>query len=563
VKYVSIEKSISSYIAIGAVGITLIITDRVNTEPVNIPKMLLLTGLAGAVLGMMLWAKVLLQKSIRNISFLILIFSILLISSSSLSSNPFERGFYGGYGRSTGALTYISLGLILLAVSTFKEFSSYIKIIKAFIIAAVANIIYSLFAGAGYDVFQWSNPFNGAVLGTFGNPNFIGAFMGIFVSTMFIALISYRTERMKLLITSLGILLGIIVIKLSDALQGAIIPIFGISALSLIYLKYFPKYKRVRGSAAIFYLLGFIVGGLGILNKGPLAQLLYKPSLTFRGEYWQAGINMGLEKPLFGVGIDSYGTYFRTFRNESATVLPGMDVTTDAAHNVFIDIFSGGGFPLLFLYLLLNIFVAITAIKHIKVSTKFDPYFTFFFVGWLTYTVQSIFSINQIGLAIWGWLFAGAIIGYSKLIPDQNESSRSIPKSKQQSSQQSLAPAGAVLSAFVGLVVGLLIALPPMVRDTQFRNIQTKSGDSQKLIDLANSWPLDSIRMNRASVLLANSGLNGLSAEVALNGTKSFPNDYAAWYTLYELSAEGSTERESYRKVLNRIDPFNTKYFDK
>lgn len=562
-KYVSIEKSISSYVAIGAVGITLIVTDRVNTEPVNIPKMLLLTGLAGAVLGMMLWSKVLLQKSIRNISYLILIFSILLISSSALSSNPFERGFYGAFGRNTGALTYISLGLILLATSTFKEFSSYIKIIKAFIIAAVLNIIYSLFAGAGYDVFTWSNPFNGAVLGTFGNPNFIGAFMGIFISTMFIALIAYRTERMKLLIISFGILLGIIVIKLSDALQGAIIPIFGISALSLIYLKYFSRYKGVRITLAIGYLLGFIVGGLGILNKGPLAQLLYKPSLTFRGEYWQTGINMGLDKPFFGVGIDSYGSYFRTFRNESATVLPGVDVTTDAAHNVFIDIFSGGGFSLLLVYLVINLLVAGATVKHIRVSTKFDPYFTFFFIGWLTYTIQSIFSINQIGLAIWGWLFAGAIIGYSKLGSDQNESSRVNSKSKKQSSQQSLAPAGAALSAFVGLVVGLLIAIPPMVRDTQFRNIQTKSGDSQKLMELANSWPLDSSRMSRASVLLANSGLNGLSAEVALNVTKSFPNDYAAWYTLYELSAEGSTERESYRKVLNRIDPFNTKYFDK
>jgi O-antigen ligase len=559
----AIEKSLSSYVAIGAVAVTLVITDRINTEPVNIPKMLLLTGLAGAVLGMMLWSTALKQRSIRNISYLIIIFSILLITSSALSENSFERGFYGAFGRNTGALTYISLGLILLATSTFKEFSSYTKIIKVFVIAAVINIIYSLFAGAGYDVFTWSNPFNGAVLGTFGNPNFIGAFMGIFVSTMFIALIAYRTERMKLLIASFGILLGVVVIKLSDALQGAIIPIFGISALSLIYLKYFPKYKGVRITVSIIYFLGFIVGGLGILNKGPLAQLLYKPSLTFRGEYWQTGINMGLEKPLFGVGIDSYGSYFRTFRNQSATILPGVDVTTDTAHNVFIDIFSGGGFPLLFVYLLINIFVAVTAMNHFRGSTKFDPYFTFFFIGWLTYTIQSIFSINQIGLAIWGWLFAGAIIGYSKLDPDQKESSRLNSKSKKQSSQQSLAPAGGVLSAIAGLLIGLLIAIPPMVRDTQFRNIQTKSGDSQKLIDLVNSWPLDSVRMNRASVLLANSSLNVLSAQVALNGTKSFPNDYAAWYTLYELSGEGSTERESYRKVLNRIDPFNSKYFDK
>ena len=562
-KHIIIEKSLSSYVAIGAVGVTLIITDRINTEPVNIPKMLLLTGLAGTALGMMLWSKTLQQRNIRNLLYLIAIFCFLLILSSVLSSNPFERGLYGAFGRNTGALTYISLSLVLLAVSTFKKFSSYIKIIKAFVIAAVANIIYCLFAAAGYDVFAWSNPFNGAVLGTFGNPNFIGAFMGIFVSTMFIALIAYRTERMKLLTACFGICLGIVVIKLSDALQGAIIPIFGIAALSLIYLKYFPRYKGFRVSAGVVYILGFFLGILGILNKGPLAPWLYKPSVTFRGEYWLTGINMGLENPFLGVGIDSYGSYFRTFRNESATVLPGVDVTTDTAHNVFIDIFSGGGFPLLIVYLLINLFVAGTALKHIRVSTKFDPYFAFFFIGWLTYTIQSIFSINQIGLAIWGWLFAGAIVGYSKLCPEKNESIIKNSDTKKNRVEQSLLPAGAALSAFVGFIIGLLIALPPMIRDTQFRNIQTKNGDSQKLMDLAYGWPLDSSRMNRASVLLANSGLNVLSAQVALEATKSFPNDYAAWYTLYELSAEGSTERESYRQVLNRIDPFNPKYFEK
>ena len=562
-KYETIEKSLSGYVAIGSVAVTLIVTDRINTEPVNIPKMLLLSGLAGAIFGILLWSKALKQKSIRLISYLVMSFSFLLILDSVLSSNPFERGFYGAFGRNTGALTYISLGIVLIGVATFKEISSYKKIIKAFMCAAVINIIYCLFAGAGYDFFTWSNPFNGAVLGTFGNPNFIGAFMGMFVSTMFISLIAYRAEMKKFIFASAGLLLGVIVIKFSDALQGAILPIFGLAALTLIYLKYFPRLKAVRFAAILLYFLGSIIGGLGILNKGPLAQFLYKPSLTFRGEYWQAGINMGLDKPFFGIGIDSYGSFFRTFRNQSATVLPGIDVTTDASHNVFIDIFSGGGFPLLLTYLLIQFYVAAMALKHYKTSSIFDPYFTFFFIGWFTYTIQSIFSINQIGLAIWGWLFAGAIIGYSNLSLTQTEFQQVISKSKKQISQQPIAPAGAVLSAIAGLGIGLLIAIPPMVRDTQFRNIQTKNGDSQKLIELANSWPLDSMRMNRASVLLANSGLNVLSAQVALSGTRSFPNDYAAWYTLYELSGEGTAERESYRLILNRIDPFNPKYFNK
>jgi hypothetical protein len=265
------------------------------------------------------------------------------------------------------------------------------------------------------------------------------------------------------------------------------------------------------------------------------------------------------------VGIDSYGSYFRTFRNESATVLPGVDTTTDAAHNVFVDIFAGGGASLLLIYLLLQIYIAKVAIGYLRIQKSFDPYFVFFFVAWCTYTIQSIFSINQIGLAVWGWIFGGAIVGYCRLEPRDVVSLTKSPvkSNKKSSSSDPLIPASAAMSAFVGFVIGIIIALPPFIKDVEFRNIQTKSGDSQQLIDLVQSWPLDSSLLNRGSVLLSNSGLNVLSGQVALFSTKAFPNDYAAWYSLYELSGVGSTEREQYRKVLKRIDPFNPKYFDK
>jgi O-antigen ligase len=482
-----------------------------------------------------------------------------------VSENAFERGFYGAFARNTGVLTYTSLGILFVAVSTFESVSSYIKVIKAFIFAAIANIGYSVLAGAGFDIFTWNNPFNGAVLGTFGNPNFIGAFMGIFISTLFVLLIIQFRNKTYLMLALVGIISSLIVIKLSDALQGAVIPIFGFAIVSLIYSRSNQNLARFTPLISMIYSIGFILGGLGILNKGPLASLLYKPSLTFRGEYWQAGINMGLDRPLLGVGIDSYGSYFRTFRNESATVLPGVDTTTDAAHNVFVDIFAGGGASLLLIYLLLQIYIAKVAIGYLRIQKSFDPYFVFFFVAWCTYTIQSIFSINQIGLAVWGWIFGGAIVGYCRLEPRDVVSLTKSPvkSNKKSSSSDPLIPASAAMSAFVGFVIGIIIALPPFIKDVEFRNIQTKSGDSQQLIDLVQSWPLDSSLLNRGSVLLSNSGLNVLSGQVALFSTKAFPNDYAAWYSLYELSGVGSTEREQYRKVLKRIDPFNPKYFDK
>lgn len=562
----NIESRLSTLVALGAIGVTLIITDRVSTEPVNLPKMLLLSGIAGSLLGLMLWSGAFKQSQHRYISILIGTFSTVLMFSAVLSENAFERGFYGAFARNTGVLTYVCLGILLLTVSTFVSVSSYTKIIKAFVLAAVINIIYSIAAGAGFDIFTWSNPFNGAVLGTFGNPNFIGAFMGMFISTLFVLLISSFSNRKHLLVLLVGVICSLIVIKLSDALQGIIIPVFGFAIVSLIYSRSNPLLRRFSLAISFFYLAGFVVGGMGIINKGPLAALLYKPSLTFRGEYWQAGINMGFDRPLLGVGADSYGTYYRTYRDESATVLPGVDTTTDTAHNVFIDILSGGGVSLLLIYLLLNLYIARIAFQFLRNQKSFDPYFTLFFVGWCTYTIQSIFSINQIGLAIWGWIFGGAVIGYSRLeIKDAVSQTISPKKIKNQkkSSSDSLIPASAALSSLIGFVIGILIALPPFIRDAQFRNIQTKSGDSQQLIELVESWPLDSSRLNRGSVLLANSGLNVLSARVAQFSIKSFPNDYAAWYTLYELSGVASTEREEYRKVLNRIDPFNSKYFEK
>jgi hypothetical protein len=167
--------------------------------------------------------------------------SLLVMASGLLTETTIIRALFGYPGRANGVLTFFAIFAIIWVGSTMAvtpAFQRKLHIRVVFLFAVVG--IYSLIQFLNLDPVEWNNSYN-RIIGTFGNPNFIGAFMGIFVSTMFIALIAYRTERMKLLIASFGILLGVVVIKLSDALQGAIIPIFGISALSLIYLKYFPK----------------------------------------------------------------------------------------------------------------------------------------------------------------------------------------------------------------------------------------------------------------------------------------------------------------------------------
>jgi O-antigen ligase len=560
------EMRLASMLAWGSLAVTLIITDRVSTEPANLGKMLLLSALGLGVFP-------LIYSNLRNLfeaNKQIIVFGVLFISVSFASifasNNPFERGFYGAFGRNTGFLSYFMLFIVLLAATGLRSAQSFEKILKALFIAGFLNIIYCLFASTGNDIFTWQNPTT-AVLGTFGNPNFIGAFMGIFAGLISVQIVKHFKNKKYLF--SLIVILGltIYVIYLSDALQGILVAGLGIAATLYFFIRSKEKASKLS-SAFLATAASFgVVGILGILNIGPLARFLYKTSITFRGEYWSAGLNMGMNNPFLGVGIDSYGIFYRTYRDESAVALPGVDVTTDTAHNVVIDIFSGTGVLGALCYIAIVIIVLKTAISYLRKRKEFDPVFLSLFIPWLGYQIQSLISINQLGLAIWGWLLSGAVIGYvqSRGTTDEEKNSEisKEKKSKKASNPEQLLPAGTALAVFASVVMGALIALPPFLADAKSRNLLSGKNDSTAVINLAKEFPVDTIRINRSIVGLANSGLNVLAADLARYGTERFPNDYASWYSLYELSGPGSPESETYKVKLNEIDPFNPKYFAK
>ncbi len=560
------EMRLASMLAWGSLAVTLIITDRVSTEPANLGKMLLLSALGLGVFP-------LIYSNLRNLfeaNKQIIVFGVLFISVSFASifasNNPFERGFYGAFGRNTGFLSYFMLFIVLLAATGLRSAQSFEKILKALFIAGFLNIIYCLFASTGNDIFTWQNPTT-AVLGTFGNPNFIGAFMGIFASFISVQIVNNFENKKKTLSLLIILIFTIYVIYLSDALQGILVAGFGMSATLYFLIRSRAKIRILSiGYLGALVSLG-VVGLLGILNIGPLARFLYKTSVTFRGEYWSAGLNMGVNNPVLGVGIDSYGVFYRTYRDESAVVLPGVDITTDTAHNVIIDVFSGTGILGALSYLAIMFIVLRTSISYIRKSKDFDPIFLSLFIPWLGYQLQSLISINQLGLAIWGWVLSGAVIAYvhsQTNVEEITDKKRGNSKIKDKSLEANqLLPAGTVLAVFASTVIGALMALPPFLADAKSRTMMSGKVDSNSVITLAKNFPVDTIRLNRSIVALSNSGLNVLAADLAKYGTEKYPNDYASWYSLYELSGPGSPDAEIYRKKLHEIDPFNPKFFDK
>jgi len=321
--------------------------------------------------------------------------------------------------------------------------------------------------------------------------------------------------------------------------------------------------------AQVGYLLFVAVGGvfalLGALQIGPLTKYIYKTSVSLRGEYWQAGWNMGSDHPLTGVGFDTYGDWYRRARDTQALVLPGPNTTTNAAHNVPFDVFAFGGWPLFIVYLGI---LALSVLAIIKVTIrvrKYDAIFVTLTTAWVCYQLQSIISINQIGLAVWGWLFGGALIAYEVATrPSKDEVPSDGVKGKQRNGRTIKAKSSetifsSTLVAGIGAVIGLLIACPPYSADAKWRSATTSQNVQKVEEALIPGYlsPPNSFRYSSAVQLLEGSKLYDLAYKYAQIGVEFNPNNFDSWKVLYFISKSSPEDKALALENMKRLDPNN------
>jgi hypothetical protein len=191
---------------------------------------------------------------------------------------------------------------------------------------------------------------------------------------------------------------------------------FGLAAgIFVSYLLYTKNkiYGRIASSGmAVISFLAI----LGMLQMGPLANLLYKPSVSVRGYYWRAALKMLQDQPIFGVGIESYISHFRTYREVGYPLNYGFIISSSNAHNVPLQFFSTGGIFLGIAYLILIGFVFVTSVKALRrLEGSNQIVYLGIFTSWIAYLAQSFISIDNIGIAIWGWLFSGILVGLASI----------------------------------------------------------------------------------------------------------------------------------------------------
>jgi O-antigen ligase len=554
------EKTVANLLAIGGAFATIFIVTSAVTDPVNVTKMWVTGGLAISVTAVMLgFFGREVFSNFKILLFILMAFFLSTLNAVIQSDSPILQNIYGAYGRNTGLVSYLFLCLITVSALVVRAKNNFRKIILGLLVAGAVNVIYCAWVIAFGDFLPWNNPY-GNILGLFGNPNFIGSFLGIFCSVVAALALGKEMTRWQKSVCLLFFLVAAYEIKESQAIQGIVVTASGLAVVGFFYLRgRLKSLGLLFGYVTAIGLLGF-VSLLGALQKGPF-DFIYKRSVSLRGAYWDAGFSMGSAHPFSGVGMDSYGDWYRRARSlEAVTDTPGLATVTNAAHNVVIDFFAYGGYPLLLSYLALLIYGAVSMLRVIWRNGVYDPIFVSISVGWVCYHLQSIISINQIGLAIWGWLLTGLLIAYEySTRGEQSEKVSGIVKNQGVQNRRNVSTITPNLLGFIGLVVGLFIAAPPLNADIKWRSALESQDARVVLASLNSSWfnPVNSQQLNQGVQLFMQNNLTKEAREIALKSVEFNPDSYDAWRMFYFLPDTSEEERFEAKMNMQRLDPLN------
>lgn len=554
------EKTLARVLSLGAALTAILVVSGSVTDPVNAPKLVTLGLVGGAAFGITLATFGRIQfRSVSKLATLALLFLVSATSATLFSESPWSQNLYGMYGRNNGLIAYLFLTLVLFSASILIQQSSFDSVAKALIAAGVINILYCGWVIIFGDFIGWSNPY-GNILGTFGNPNFIGAFLGIFLSA-FVAF-ALSPKQSYLWKWSLLFVVPITLFEIidSNAIQGRVVAAGGLALVAFSYL----RFKASKLILCVYSITASIVGvfaALGALQIGPLSQYIYKTSVSLRGQYWLAGWNAGENHPFTGVGMDAFGDWYRRIRDPQAIVLPGVNTVVNTAHNVFMDMFAFGGWPLLITYIALVSYSGYALVRTFLRLEKFDGTFIAISVAWVGYQIQSIISINQIGLAIWGWLLGGILIAYEKStrIQVSLEEAGKVNSKKSQARVSSKLDSQILLSSFTSALVGLIVVLPPFVSDTKWKSAMFSQSLPQLEESMDSSYfnPQNTNRYLLNIQSLEQSNLPDLAHKYALQAVAWNPQSYELWRVLYFISKSTPQDKERALAKMRELDPLN------
>lgn len=535
------EFKIYSYLVWCASLITIIMTPWTNSDSLIIPKLIVLFCLACFLIPFLIISKKFFfySKIGKIVIFLVGLIALQLILVLVISPAPLEQSFFGRTGRGLGFSTEISLLVVLMMASISVKQENLKSLQLAILVSCFATSTYSVLQKFGLDVFEWTTRTNG-IIGTLGNPNFQSSFAAL---SFILAGVYFWEKRWGKVTSAIVCIPSLILIYISESTQGYLILLASVSVFSLIYFWY--RKKIVFSVLFLTFVTSTIVAILGMLNKGPMADYLYKVSIQSRGDFFRTSVTIANNNPFFGVGLDALGdNYLKYIDFRTANSIGEF---TDNSHNLFLNYAVSGGYLLALLQYSLSAIVVYCFIKNQILVNKFHAQSTAIFCAWISYQLQALISPANISMLTWNSIFSGSLIGL--YLRAQNTDRVSIQFNKEK-----------IIFvkpfSYLFLILGF-VTFYPLYKVDHMQVIANKTGNANLALQSALAYPESVIRYSRIGQDLLRSNLLPQALELGRAAVKFNPNAPSAWGLILINPQATFEERQEAKNEIMRLDPYN------
>jgi len=540
----------------------------------NTPKALLFVALTVAVathffLGNKQTQRATEKKAKKPLASILIGISLGISLTSFFSDTTLARALWGYPGRANGLLFYFALFLIIwIGANLVFEFDFPRRLNLALHSAFLFNVVYGLIQNLGKDPISWVNPYD-PIIGTFGNPNFAAAFLGL--AGFFYFYLGFSSKGGFRIAMFAVALLATFLSLATNSVQGPAVLVIGLFLLLLHWVRHHIS----KLGFIVFSVSSSLVGVftfLSLLGFGPLGEKLFQYTLDLRLNYWLIGVKTALHWPITGVGTDSYVEGFKLLRGQEFVNTYSTTLTSDAAHSAPINFLANFGFINFFLLLVLILWITLNSMKNIYSIKEIENPRVLLSVLWICLLVQSLFSIEQIGLSVFQWMIGAILLNHSLADLFSNYGVKRSSGESSNSKKPELSKSFSVLEfrSEIALVVFLIAALllSPVVREelNLKRSLSLNSSNANSagvLTDIGAKLTYisrDEVRRGMVYVeALFNAGRLSDAQEFLRNLVKKDPQAIDAWESLARLERYyGKFEKEvEIRKKIESLDPFD------
>ena len=373
--------------------------------------------------------------------------------------------------RYSGALTYIAYAVILRSAARCASGRSVRMLVLAFAAANVGVVCYGLVQAFGRDPLQWATSMSFGVdtISTLGNPNFASAFTAIslpclvglalsqegylpgrmlsaaavgpaavaighfrslqgqfaVMATVIVLLVWLSARRGRALLESavfVVVFIGVLGVAPLVASRGFMVVVVGATATALLFLALIRREKEwgppvaaaeksLTLSSRWLWLLPVtavpVVGLFLLRGWNRIGQALGE-----RMWFWDVGVRLFLDRPLFGNGLETYGTRFAELRPTEHAMVSSTHLT-NTVHSVPLGLLLGGGLVLGAVYVVINGLAAWCGVRAIRRASGDDRIrLASVVAAWLAFHLQSLVSVDVAGLGVLYWILTGVLLGH-------------------------------------------------------------------------------------------------------------------------------------------------------